>query len=304
MKQLIKAAIVYVAQLPSADALAEHLAEMAFTELQPTQTRSVGFVAPSMGGLVTEFPGGLAFRVRIDEKIIPASAVQKEVAKRAEAWELTGQKAGKKVRQDLKDDVLLDFAKTAFARTSAITCFYERETNYLIVPTTGRRLSDMITSALVGAVGSVKTETINVSNVKHGLTKRLTDWLGGEDSSFGPFDPCGEAALAQEKRKVTVKMGGLQAASSGLKEALAGGFEVTSLGFTHDGQTEFRLTHDFHLRGIEFSHPPTEEDDLFIAEAALEVSAVSAIVAELCDMLGYAEPAAVALDVQDAEVQS
>lgn len=76
MKQLIKAATVYVADIPiDADTLHNHLAEKPFTECLQMQTRSVGFVPPSEGcSLVAEFPGGIAFRVRIDEKIIPGSA--------------------------------------------------------------------------------------------------------------------------------------------------------------------------------------------------------------------------------------
>lgn len=292
MKQLIKAAIVYVAQLPSVEALEDHLAENTFAEIEvgSPQTRSTGFVDPSISGLVTEFPGGLAFRVRIDEKIIPGSAVQKEVTRRAKLEEgISGRKPGKKERAIIKDEVLYDFAKTAFTRTTAITCFYQRDTGYLIIPVTSQKIADTCTSLLVGAVGSMKTETVNVSNVKHGLTTRMKSWLGGDEFAFGCFHPQGEAALAQEKRKVAVKMGGLQAASSGLNEALSGGFEVTSLGFCINGETEFRLTQDFRLKGIEFAHPPTDEDDSFIAEAAIEVRGVSEIVTELVNLLSYKE---------------
>ena len=166
MKQLIKAASIYKAEVPSADALEVHLAENTFAEMSDLSVRSVGFVPPSEGGLVTEFPGGLAFRVRIDEKIIPASAVQKEVSKRADSLQdLTGRKPGKKERAEIKDQVYFDFARTAFTRTTCVTCFYERDSGFLIVPTTSTRVSSIVTSALVGAVGSVKTETINVSSV-------------------------------------------------------------------------------------------------------------------------------------------
>lgn len=288
MKQLIKSATVYRAELPSAEALAENLEASPFVELEPSHLRSVGFVDPSESGLVTEFPGGLAFRVRIDEKVIPGSVVAKhvarETAKRADEY---GRKPGKKERAEIKEEAFIVLAQTAFARTHAITCFYEQATGFLIVPTTSKRLTDTIVSALVQAVGSVKTETINVSNVKHGLTTRLKSWLADDDGAFGPFAPCGEAALQQDSRKITVKMGELLAAKSALDEALAGGFTVNALGFTYKGDTEFRLTHDFRLKGIEFSHPPTDEDDLFVAEAAIEVRAVSEILTELCDMLAY-----------------
>ena len=296
MKQLIKAAIVYNAELPTADLLNGHLLERNFSEILQLQTRSVGFVPIADGERhVAEFPGGLAFRIRIDEKIIPASVVQRELAKAIENIRIIeGRKVGKHERIELKEGIFVNLAAHAFARTSIITCFYEIATMYLIVPTTSKRLSDIVLTQLVQAVGSVKTTTINVSGVQNGLTTRLKIWLEDRDDAdiFGAFEPCGEVALSQEKRRVTVKMSDLQDASSGLNEALSREFRVTSLGLAHKGETEFRLTDDFHLKGINFAHPPTEEDDVFSAEAALEVAAVSRIVTELCALLAYEDETA------------
>lgn len=302
MKQLIKSASVYKAELPNADALRAHLAEKPFAECEPTQTVSVGFVPINEQDLVVEFPGGLAFGVRIDTKIIPTSAIQKETRRLTERFEqLEGRKPKKLERLDLKDAALLSLAKTAFVKTALIRVFYHRDTGYLIVPTTSAKLCDIVTSQLVQAVGSVKTETIHVSNVKHGLTTRLRNWLGhqtGEFSDgegFGAFHPCGEVAMAQEKRKITIKMGGLESAQSAITEAFAGAFEVTSLGLTYNGQTEFRLTHDFKFKGLGFADTPDpdNEDPYGLAvTAALEVSALADVVTELCTMLAYKEEAA------------
>ena len=164
------------------------------------------------------------------------------------------------------------------------------------MPTTSKKLSDTITSALVHAVASMKTTTINVSGVKMGLTARMSKWLDNEDEAFGCFNPSGDAALAIEKRRITVKMGNLQAAREGLKEALAKGFQVTSLGFNHiDTGVEFRLTDAFHFKGVAFvTEPPQAEDDasLFAAQAAIEVAEFSKVVTELCEMMAYQEPEA------------
>ena len=298
MKQLIKAATVYKAELPTSDALAKHLAEKPFTECQPHEIRSHGFVTVTEDNLVVDFPGGLALAARIDTKVIPTSEIAKETKKLTERFtEIGGRKPNKSERADIKEAAILSLAKTAFVKTAIIRVFYHRATGYLIIPTTSAKLCDQITSMLVQAVGSVKTETIHVSNVKHGLTTRLKNWLGHQSGQFsdghdfGVFEPRGEVALAQEKRKISIKMGGLQAASSGLNEALAGGFEVTSLGFTFSGETEFRLTHDFKFKGIEFAHPPSEEDDVFGAEAALEVGAFTQIISNLTELLAYQEEA-------------
>ena len=302
MKQLIKSASVYKAELPSADALRTHLAEKPFTECLPTEIRSFGFVPVNEDDLVVEFPGGLAIAARIDTKIIPGSAIQKETRRLTERFiDMEGRKPRKAERIELKDAAVLSLAKTAFVKTALIRVFYHRDTGYLIVPTTSAKICDQITSMLVQAVGSVKTETIHVSNVKHGLTTRLKTWLGyqsGEHSngdSFGPFHPRGEVAMAQEKRKITIKMGGLESAERAITEAIEGAFEVTALGLTHIGQTEFSLTHDFKFKGIGFATTPEAGDEDaygLAATAALEVKALSDVVTELCTLLAYKEEAA------------
>ena len=289
--KLIKAAIVYKATIPTdTAALHAHLAEKPFTECLQMQLRSVGFVpvTEDTQRLVSEFPGGLAFRVRIDEKVIPASAVKTEVEKRIKA---TGAKAGKKMRSIIKEEVMRDLCARALVKTTAsVTCFYDIASGYLIIPTTSQKIADVCVTMLIEAVGSVKTETVHVSEVKHGLTTRLTNWLAGTDDAFGKFAPCDEVALATEGRKITVKMSILDQAREGLNEALGRSFQVTSIGFWADGMA-FRLTSDFHFKSISFvEHEIADgEDNPWAAEAALQVKKVSGVIADLVELLSYKE---------------
>lgn len=289
--KLIKAAITYKATIPTDTvALSGHLQEHFFTECMELQLRSVGFVPPAEEGeLVAPFPGGLAFRVRIDDKVVPSAAVKAEVQKRAEAIEAdTGRKVGRKHRAEIKDNVMIEFASRALVKTTAaVTCFYDIANGYLIVSTGSKKIADVCVTLLIKAVGSVKTETINVSDIKHGLTTRLNTWLA-DDEGFGEFQPCDEVALVNEGRKVGVKMTSLQQARQGLSEALLAGFKVKSIGFHHGG-VDFRLTSDFHLKGITFTEDLTEdeEDNYWAAEAAVQVKRVSGVINHLVEMLSY-----------------
>ena len=295
--KLIKAAITYKATIPTdVAALSAHLAEKPFTECMDMELRSVGFVLPTdeSTGLVQTFPGGLAFRVRIDEKIIPSATVKAEVEKQVAAIKAsTGRKVGKKERAEIKDGVMLDLCRRALVKTKAsVTCFYDIANGYLIVPTASKSIADICTSLLVQAVGSVKTETINVAEVKHGLTTRLQKWLADDDEAFGDFQPCDDVALSAEGRKITVKMSSFQLARKGLEEAITSGFQVTSIGF-HFAGMDFRLTSDFHLKGITFAEHelPEEEESLWAADAAVQVKKVSSAINELAALLSYKEEA-------------
>lgn len=289
--KIIKAASIYKATLPESANLAIHLEEKAFIEMQPSEAQSIGFVPRESGELVTEFPGGFAFQVRVDEKIIPGPAVSAEVRKRAKAIQTQyGRKPGKKEIKEIKDEVILCFRLTALTRTAIIPCFYCVEKEYLIIPTTSKKMCDLITSVLIHAVGSVKTQTIHVSDAKQGLTTRLQSWLNGDNDAFGKFHPEGDVKLKTLGETLTIKMGSLQTANKGLQEAISKGFVVESIGLSWDA-TGFRLTSDFRFQSISFGvEPPEEDTDLWVHEASVQVLNLSAVLTELCDMLGYKPP--------------
>ena len=302
---LIKQAIVFKAEIPTdVDALNKHLKEHQFNELLPNAANGAGFVNVSdEHSLIAPFHGGLAFRVRYDEKILPASVIRAEIDKVATKIHIeTGRKPGKKERAEIKERVIHVLTRLALSRTVAsVICFYHTESGYLIIPTTNKKFADIAVTLLISAVGSVKTETIHVSNVKHGLTTRLKKWLRRDIDNIAPVDIFGElqpsdevALVGDGGRKIAVKMESLDAAEDALKEALTKGMEVTSLGFNHEG-IEFRLTHDFRLRGIKY--PVVEGDNKsaldsnWEADATLQVSTVRRIIDGFCEMLAYKEQA-------------
>lgn len=292
---LIRNAIVFKAELPEdIEALKAHLAEKQFTDPMPSQPMSAGFVSlPDWDGeMAAEFHGGLAFAFRIDTKVIPSSAVQAELRKRIEQIEdLTGRKPGRKERRELKEEVTLDLCLKALVRTQVVTCYYHRSKRYLVIPTTSSNVSDRIVTALIHAVGSVKTETINVSNIKHGLTTRLKNWLMEDDEAFGDFVPGGEATLVSpEKRKLTVKNDGLDANKQGLLEVINRGHSVTSMALQH-GVCSFKLTENFRLKSINVTDDmdADDEDSTWEHFASYEVLNISKVIDALCEMFAYKE---------------
>lgn len=174
---------------------------------------------------------------------------------------------------------------------ASITCYYHAESQYLIVPSTSSGITDTCTSLLVNAVGSVKTTTINVSDVKHGLTARLKNWLQDEDdqNAFGEFHPCDEAVLENEKRRIALRMTSLQMSHGALTEALRMGFSVTSMGFTFYG-LDFRLTDKFKMRSLHTEPVEGEEEATWESVACAEVDRVKGVVDELVKLLSYEQP--------------
>lgn len=290
--KLIKSARVYKIDLPSAKALEQHLSEKRFLEPMELEPGSIGFVMRDSFQYVDQFVGGLAFTLRLDEKIVPVSAVNSEVKKRADAvGESQGYAVGRKQRAEIKDEVVFDFRRKALLKTTIITCFYDVDNRYLYVPTTSATVAGQITSLVVRAVGSVKSETINISSLKHGLTTRMLNWLDDEEYAFESFEPCGEVVLSLAGQRMSMKMDTLSNASDGLKKALKDGFMVRSLRFQSGIDVGFVLTEDFSFRSIDFPEIALDgkDDELWLHEASVQVLNLSSIVIKLCEMLSYKE---------------
>jgi recombination associated protein RdgC len=294
--RLIRNALVYKATLPSVEALTKHLEEQAFEEPMAGQQGSIGFVPRDGYTMIDSFHGGFSFTVRIDEKIIPAAAVRTELEKRCkEVCDAMGlRRVGKKLKAELKDNIILEFRSKALVRTSHVTCFYDTKNGYLVIPTTSRTTAGKITSLLVHCVGSIKTETINISDVKNGLTTRLTAWMDDDQDAFAEFAPCDEVAMTRGNEKLTVKMDSLSNAENALRDAIKCNFTVKSMRFMAGTEVKFGLTSDFAFKGIDFpvSDAAQADDDIWLHEASVQLLSFSAIVKDLCDMLGYKEPEA------------
>jgi len=309
MKQILKNAIVYKAHLPVADLLRQHLAERPFTEPMSLEASSAGFVpVGDMADTVVTFEGGLAFAVRQDVKVVPGSAVKAEVEKRVQAIEKErGFRPGRKERKEIKEAVHDSLLAKAMCRSTVVTCLYDPATQHLFVGSGSKAMADTVTGLLIKTVGSVKTETIHISDIKHGLTTRLGVWLGGDTEVFDPLQPADTVALKKSSEKLTVHMTDLAQAEKALTEAIQAGFVVASMGMQHGDTTSFRLTSDFHLKSIALETPPTEgsgpmtNDELWLHQAAIEVLYLSRVVTSLCELLGYKAPNLEADDAEQAE---
>lgn len=306
--KLIKSAICYRIALPATALLEAHLGELKHDGEVPVYGREkFGFVPVEIKGadstpfdlLAEPFEGGCAFAVRIDEKILPTAVINAETKKRCTAWCAENGKirAPKTIRGEIREAVLLEFTQRALVKTTIVPAFYHRESRFLFV-TGSKRHADILTSMLVKAVGAAKTETINVSDVKGGLTARTTKQIVDGDEGFdGPFGLDSAVWLQRGKERVTVQLDGssVEMAPGALSEALRGGFDVTAVRLFHEptGVT-FKLTSDFHLKAIsgleveESGHDDPIEG--WKQEAGAQVGMLVGVLTDLCTMFDYKAP--------------
>ena len=253
--KLIRNAIVFNAEMPTAHDLATKIEALPFTAPAASDMMAIGFIpVPVIGEFVASYTNGYAFAVRIDEKTIPASAIKqrlKEWVARIEEAEV--RKVGNKERRTLKDSVIQELLVQAIAKTSEITVFYDRDNQYLIVPVSSQRNAQRIMSALVKALETLKTSTIHVNNLTRGITALLKKHMGGDQAAFAPYYVGDHIQLQRTNRgKVTFSLtDATDQAAQGFIEALDAGFEVNQIQLLGGG-TKFKLSSDFHLKAINF----------------------------------------------------
>lgn len=304
--RLIPNAMIYAAELPKADFLAECLVARAFTPILKTQAVSYGFVPVSAtGDIVSEFPGGLAFSLRIDSKNLPLSGIKRAQAEalEEEVERRNGDLPTDEEQTAIFDQVFNTMLAHAPVSTTVVTSYYAIEKGYLIVPVASKGTADLVTGQLLRALGSLKTSTINVSTIRQGLTERLRKKLGGDEEAFDGFD-MGEFVLLKgvdeaKRDKLRVDMVDLDEAGTGILEAIDRGMIVDQMELVRNGVT-LKLTDKFRLRGIRFNADLDEDEQseredmdgsqLFLLEAGAQVLQLVSVIDGLCELFSWQRP--------------
>ena len=317
--KLIKNAIVYRATLPTAEALAEHLAEKPFVPVPELHASSSGFIPhPTTEKLVSTFPGGLAFRLRRDFKPVSKSAIKLALTEQVEARAAElGHDLSKEEADELLVAITTEALKNTLPERAELDAFYHIESRTLLLPTTNRDMANAMLAQLIEACGAVETSTIHVSDVKGGLTTRLRKYFEQDDKeAFAGFS-IGDSVLMKGKQgRASFDLDNLDHARLGVIEALNGEMQAERLELCHADAVNFKLTKEFQLRGISYLGDEREEEpefdtaaDLWRHTAGVQTLLLVATVNALCDLFGYqekeaatgGEQAAVATETDEAD---
>lgn len=227
-----------------------------------------------------------------EDKVLPASALQRELAARIKAIEeRERRKPGGRERKRLKDEVLHDMLPRALVKPYRLDGYLDLRRGLLVVDTASRKAAESFASHLRATLGSFPAMPLNAEVSPRGV---LTSWLAGEDLPEGGhgFDPhaggalfLGDACRLQDAADgggvVTVKGDDLQ--GDEVAKHLEAGKQCTRLGLCMDDHLAFTLGEDLVVRGLKFldgamdSLDSVDSDDLqaeLDARAALLVGEV------------------------------
>ena len=263
---LIKNALCFATELPAAEELAAAISELAFVEVLPTHFESMGFVVnPVTNELVTKLQTGLTFTVRHDKKVIPRNVIAKETEKRVAAAELElDRELSKSEKSAIKQDVAVILAAKAMIETKLYSAYYHAAAKLLIVDCPSSPMASRIAGLLVKAMGTIKTSTIHVSDLKHGLTTRLKAYQSGDLSAFSGLSVGREVKVKNPIGREVNTYAGIDVLNSDeLKNSLANNYTVDSLRF-ENGICNIKLTNDFQMKSITWNMPDPDvsEDEV------------------------------------------
>ncbi len=244
----------------SPEDLGERLSSHAFRPCGSLETASQGWVPPlgrHAETLVHAAAGRIMVCARTQERLLPAGVVKEIVDEKvADIEDAQGRKVGRKEREQIRDDVMLDLLPRAFTRSRLTWAYLAPKDGWLVVDaSTPRRAQDLITllrqslDSLPAAPPAVRRAPASV----------MTQWLAGESmpEDFALADEC-------ELREPTEGGGIVRCRRQDLtgeeiQAHLEAGKQAVKLALIWDQRLSCLLGDDLSIRRLRFEDAVQEE---------------------------------------------
>ncbi len=162
-----------------------------------------GFDAlPVVDTLTHSGMGATLFAVATDRKRVPASVLKREAERRiAESIARVGERPGKKVREQIKDDATAYLLSRAFAVRSTTLAYFDTTLRMLVIGTASESAAERAILTLRQALGSLPVEAVGsplgAESVLKGIARRgdFCNLRAGESVDFVDAAEGGTAKL-------------------------------------------------------------------------------------------------------------
>lgn len=243
------------------ESLHQALSTAAFRPCAGLDTHSAGWVAPAgreAAELVHASNGRMMLCLRREDRILPAAVIREQVEDKAEAIaQAESRTVGRKEKQRIKDEVVMDLLPRAFTRSSHIYAYIDPAAGWVLVDSATAKKAEELLSLLRQTLGSLRVKPLAVRNAPAAV---LTRWLeSAPDDGFALGDEC--------ELKEPVDQGGvmrgrrMDLASAEVRSHLDAGMRVAKLAVEWQERIGCVLCDDLAIRRLRFL-------DLVMQEAA------------------------------------
>ena len=288
------------------DEVQERLEEGRFVPCPSTQPQSSGWVAPrgeANAPLVEVVQGQWLFRLQVEQRVLPASVVRRQVEEQLAQIEAeTGRKPGKKRQQEIKDEVTLTLLPQAFTKRAASMVWLNPETGVLAVDAGSQGRADAVVTHLIQAMPDLAMRLIQTAESPSAV---MTAWLLDDTPAAGfTIDRDAELRSGDEQRSV-VRYARHALDTDEVKMHIQSGKQVTRMAMTWRERASFVLNEMLQLKKLSlldlvFEQAPQGKDLDFDANVAIWTGELGGLITELLEGLGGTASEALAAPVAAA----
>ncbi|VFR80982.1 DNA recombination-dependent growth factor C [plant metagenome] len=278
---------------PGPAALAEQLAAAPFTPCGTMEAESVGWVSPAPDtDLVYDSAGHYLLTLRIEQRVMPAAAVNLMVRERAaKLEEQQGFKPGKRQMKEIKEAVRDEMLPQAFRQQKDVRVWIDTRGRTLVVDSASPAQCDVVMGILGKCVDPFPVEPFQVQS---NPALSMTAWLQS-DAAPDTFTIDTDVELRSAGDAGAVVRYQRQAVDpSEVTHHINGGKQVTLLGLTWNDRVAFLLDDGLHLKRIVALDLLTQaqdragraESEQFAADFNLMAGELSGLIGDLTYSLG------------------
>ncbi len=241
----------------STDSLEHALATKPFRACSSTEETTAGWVSPTNSAMLTHNQGNhWLLKLKIEERILPASVVREQLIEEVEALEAAeNRRVGRKERQNLSDEVRLSLLPKAFTRSRYVWVWLDSKNNRVMLDTTTDKQADLALNLLREGLGSLPVIPLSTQLAP---VQIMTDWVTKQPpKGIELLDTC-ELRDAQDDQSI-MRCRGQDLASDEIQQLLAAGKRVTQLSLNWQEQLSFTLTDTLMLKSLKFAEELIEE---------------------------------------------
>jgi len=241
----------------------------------PAELSSAGFVSPlpsGYDGIVHSMPGAALIELGTETRVLPGPVVRAALRERINAYrEKLGRTPGKRVRNQLKDEVLAELLPRAFVSPARCSSYVDTLAGFLVVDSASDRHGELISRLLRDGMETFAADSIATEESVGGI---LTRWVldGRCDDTFQLGDDVEMKDPLDTKAAIRVRHHDL--ALDEIREHTRQGKRVSQLALVFDNRLSFTLDESLRLRKLRFTDLVKEElGEIDGADAMTELDA-------------------------------
>ncbi|MDF3917480.1 recombination-associated protein RdgC [Salinicola salarius] len=282
----------------------EALDEFRFRPVSLREARRVGWAPPAgkrSEALSHEIQRHMLLTMLRQERLLPASVVNEEVAERADERKAAeGQPLSRRERQLLKEQVMDELLPQAFTQTKRFELWWDTANRIVGIHAGSRKAAEEALDLLRQSLGSLKVTPLAT---KTPPSRGMTQWLSDPGSRPASLLLGDQVELRAAEDDGVLRAKSVDLDSEEMQSLLENGRQAAKMGIGIEGLARFQLHDDLSIKGLQFDDKLLDEasqaddgDDpivRFETDFALWSDAMSKVIASLLEWLGgEADPSA------------